>query len=155
MPIARVPADGGVVRQRKSCCNSPRLGCLKLQTSQPLGSTPDMTCWMGAVLAGSVHPPEKSAATHSGWTRSERRCSELNSLMCSPGLLYTVLFDVQRLHLVGHSLRLTFSPGRTRKSFELIFIFILSAMSAALFASVLFMEFIFPNLALRLSPSPD
>jgi hypothetical protein len=38
--------------------------------------------------------------------------------------------------MVGHSLRLTFSPGRTRKSFELIFIFILSAMPAELFASI-------------------
>jgi hypothetical protein len=38
--------------------------------------------------------------------------------------------------MVGHSLRLTFSPGRTRKSFELIFIFILSAMPAELFVAV-------------------
>jgi hypothetical protein len=29
--------------------------------------------------------------------------------------------------VVGHSVSLTFSPGRTRKSFELIFILILSA----------------------------
>jgi hypothetical protein len=37
--------------------------------------------------------------------------------------------------IVGHSLSLIFSPGRTRKSFELIFIFIPSAMFVALFAS--------------------
>jgi myo-inositol-hexaphosphate 3-phosphohydrolase len=45
-------------------------------------------------------------------------------------------FDLQKsFTLVGHSLSLTLAPGRTRKSFELIFIFILSAMSAALFES--------------------
>ncbi len=35
-----------VVRQRKSCSNSAGLGCLKLNTWQPWGSTPDITCLM-------------------------------------------------------------------------------------------------------------
>jgi hypothetical protein len=38
--------------------------------------------------------------------------------------------------MVGHSLSLTVSPGRTRKSFALIFIFFLSAIPAGLFAPV-------------------
>src|ERR1035438_7701149 len=38
--------------------------------------------------------------------------------------------------IVGHSPSLTCFPGRTRNSFELILIFILSVMPAALFASV-------------------
>jgi hypothetical protein len=41
--------------------------------------------------------------------------------------------------VVGHFGSLTFSPGRTRKSFELIFIFISFAILAVLFAPVYFL----------------
>ena len=40
---------------------------------------------------------------------------------------------------VGHSLSLTLAPGRTRKSFDLIFIYILSAVSATWFAPAYFL----------------
>jgi hypothetical protein len=33
-----------------SCCNSAGLGCLKLNTWQPWGLTPDMTCLMAPTL---------------------------------------------------------------------------------------------------------
>jgi hypothetical protein len=53
--------------------------------------------------------------------------SNIGYLHCHPPKGFTI---------VGHSPSLTCFPGRTRNSFELILIFILSVMPAALFASV-------------------
>ena len=55
MPIRPRSGRSRVVRQRKSCSSSSALGCLKLNTWQPCGLTPDITCCDGAVLAGRVH----------------------------------------------------------------------------------------------------
>ena len=46
MPIRPRSGRWRVVRQRKSCSSSAALGCLKLNTWQPCGLTPDMTCLM-------------------------------------------------------------------------------------------------------------
>ena len=45
-----------MVRQRKSCSNSLGLGCLKLETWQPCGFTPDMTCRMAPSLPAASMP---------------------------------------------------------------------------------------------------
>ena len=46
MPMRPRSGRSLVVRQRKSCSNSAALGCLKLNTWQPCGLTPDITCLM-------------------------------------------------------------------------------------------------------------
>jgi hypothetical protein len=51
---------------------------------------------------------------------------------------------------VGHFPSLTFSPGRTRKSFELILIFIRFGHGSRVVRLCLFMGCMFLNLALRL-----
>src|ERR1039458_9201762 len=53
--------------------------------------------------------------------------------------------------MVGRSLSLTFSPGRTRKYFELIFIFVPFRNVRVVRVSS-FMGFVFPKLPLRLVP---
>ena len=50
MPIRPRSGSERVVRQRKSCSSSVALGCLKLNTWQPCGLTPDITCRMAPSL---------------------------------------------------------------------------------------------------------
>ena len=89
-----------------------------------------------AVLAGGVHALENQQAAHSGRMRSEDCCSALSSSIC-----FFQQFSILLLRLAEglHDRRplrrvSTFFPGRTRNSFEWIFIFILSH-AAARFAS--------------------
>ena len=90
----------------------------------------------GAILACSVHPlkNQQQRIAVGRVVKALQRAQLLN--VFSQEFLYR-FFDLQKgFTIVGHSLSLTFSPGRTRKSFALILIFILSAMSAAFLASV-------------------
>jgi hypothetical protein len=50
------PNHRSVVRQRKSCSSSAWLGCLKLETSQPAGLTPDMTWRIAPSLPAESMP---------------------------------------------------------------------------------------------------
>jgi len=51
MPMRPRSGRQTVVRQRKSCCSSVALGCLKLKTEQPCGFTAGHDVLDGAVLA--------------------------------------------------------------------------------------------------------
>jgi hypothetical protein len=84
------------------------------------------------VLAGSVHSlkNQQQCIAAGRVVKALQRAQLLNVFS------QEYLIPLQKgFAIVGHSLSLTFSPGRTRKSFALIFIFILSVMSGALFAS--------------------
>jgi len=50
MPIRPRSGRSRVVRRRKSCYSSAALGCLKLNTWQPCGLTPDIACLMAPSL---------------------------------------------------------------------------------------------------------
>jgi len=59
MPIFPRPDRSRVVRQRESCSSSVALGCLKLNTWQPCGLTPDITwrialSFPAASIAGKI-----------------------------------------------------------------------------------------------------
>jgi hypothetical protein len=88
-------------------------------------------------MSFSTPSRDKSAATHSDWRRNEGVAASSTPQSVLPGVFDTGSFDLQRgFTIVGYSLRLTFSPGHTRKAFEWIVIVILSSLPAALFASV-------------------
>lgn len=83
-----IPARSGgrrVVRRWKSCSNSSAPGCLKLKIWQLCGSTPDLT-WRVVPSFPAASPPQKSAATHSGRTRSACLAASATPRRASPGV---------------------------------------------------------------------
>ena len=94
----------------------------------------------GAVLAGSIHPlkNQQQRIAVGGVVKLLQGTQLLNVFFKKFLILLSSILQMG-FTVVGHFSSLTFAPGRTRKSFELIFIFILLAMSAAWFAPVYFL----------------
>jgi len=78
----------------------------------------------GAVLAGGVQSLKISSKAYDR-TRSGAVAANSNPQRAFPGVCSYRFFDLQKGFItVGHLWSLTFLPGRKRKSFELIFIFL-------------------------------
>ena len=79
----------------------------------------------GAVLAGRVHPLKNQQQRIAvGRAVKTLQRAQLRNVFSDQFLILLLRLAKRACTIVGHSLSLTFSPGRTRKSFESIFIFI-------------------------------
>ena len=123
MPIRPRSGRRQVVRQRKSCLQFLGARLLETENLAALRVDPGHDVPDGAVLAASVHPLKNQQQR----IAVGRVVKPLHRAQLPQRVLPGV-FDIASStckwasQVVGHSLSLTFSPGRTRKSFELIFI---------------------------------
>ena len=122
MPMRPRSGRSRVVRQRKSCSNSVALGCLKLNTWQPCGIDSGHHVPDGTVFSRRIHRL-KDQKDGVAIGRVVKLLSRLSCATCSSRSFSYCSFDLYTgSTIVGHFLRSTSSPSRTRKSFEFIFI---------------------------------